>query len=275
MHVTETTETPSQSEVTTQPESEAATTRSAKKTILACSIFALGLNACAAVYTMSPADFTFPDVAALSDHLPDVSRLAELLPQSSGSEPAKEAEPVVDPVLAALKDIQSTQQQHLALLQDSNAALHQNGGLAQQDSATLGLLRQSITDERVDVKKVSAQITDEHADVKKMSAQISTLIAKVDSLQNAIAPEVTSAIPKGRARAKLSSIVRRKPAPDSKKLVLDPKLAPNTKPAGPISLGGAPLVSDEDAASAAAMGAPASVKGVPAGFPVFAPAPKG
>jgi hypothetical protein len=276
MHVTETTETPSKTEQQPEIQSEAATTQSAKKTILACSIFALGLNACAAVYTLSPSDFTFPDVSRVAELVPDVSVLAELLPQQKASEP------VADPVLAALKDIQSAQQQHLALLQDSNSSLHQNSALLQQDTSTLGLLRQSITDERVDVKKISSQISDEHLDVKKISAQISTLIAKVDSLQSAIAPEVTSSIPKGRARNRLSSIVRRKPAPDAKKLVLDPKMAPDVKPVGPVSIGGAPLATGEDAgpaaamgAPASAMGAPASAKGVPAGFPLFAPAPKG
>jgi hypothetical protein len=87
------------------------------------------------------------------------------------------------------------------------------------------------------VKKISAQITDEHVDVKKMSAQISTLIAKVDSLQNTIAPEMTSSIPKGRARARLSQVVRK-------------RMARSPKPVGPVSIGGAPLIA-----------APASVRG--------------
>ena len=109
MHVTDTLESPSKTEQL-EVKSDVATTQSAKKTILACSIFALGLSACAAVYTLSPSDFTFPDVAALTESLPDVSRLAELLPQSRDSEPVQQAAPVVDPVLAALKDIQSAQQ---------------------------------------------------------------------------------------------------------------------------------------------------------------------
>jgi hypothetical protein len=58
------------------------------------------------------------------------------------------------------------------------------------------------------VKKISAQIADEHVDVKKISSQISMLIAKVDSLQNAIKTEITSSIPKGRARARLSGAAR-------------------------------------------------------------------
>jgi hypothetical protein len=80
------------------------------------------------------------------------------------------------------------------------------------------------------VKKISGQIADEHVDVKKISAQISTLIAKVDSLQNAIAPEITSSIPRGRARNRLSGLMRK-------------RMARQPKPTGAVSLGGAPLTS--------------------------------
>jgi cell division protein FtsB len=209
MHVTKTSETQSQTE---QLESAAPGKRSSRKSILALSVFALGLNATAAVYTLSPSDFA----------LPNVGSLAELLPHQKASDP------IPDPVVAALKDIQSAQQQHVASLQQNSSSLQQNTALLQQDSTALASLRESITDERVDVKKISAQITDEHVDVKKMSAQISTLIAKVDSLKNAIAPEVTSSIPKGRARIRLSGVVRK-------------RMARQPKPLGPISVGGAPL----------------------------------
>src|ERR1700759_136220 len=63
---------------------------SSGKSILALSVFALGLNAWAAVYTLSPSDFA----------LPDVSRVAELFPHQ------KAADPTPDPVLVALKEIQ-------------------------------------------------------------------------------------------------------------------------------------------------------------------------
>jgi septal ring factor EnvC (AmiA/AmiB activator) len=179
---------------------------------MALSVFALGLNATAAVYTLSPTDFA----------LPDVSRLAELLPHQKASDPTP------DPVVDALKDIQSAQQQHAVALQDNVSSLQQNTALLLQDSTSLASLRQSLTDEHVDVKKISAQITDEHVDVKKMSAQISTLIAKVDTLQNALAPEITSSIPKGRAR--LSGVLRK-------------GTARQPKPVGPVSVGGAPLSS--------------------------------
>jgi septal ring factor EnvC (AmiA/AmiB activator) len=135
---------------------------------------------------------------------------------------------VPETVVAALNNIQSAQQQHLVSLQESNSSLEQNTGVLQQNSIAIGSLRQSITDGRTDMKKISAQITDEHVDVKKISAQISTLLAKVDSLQNAIVPEITSSIPKGRARNRLSGVVRK-------------RMARQPKPLGPVSVGGAPL----------------------------------
>ena len=200
--MTKTSETQSQTE---QPESTAPNRQSSRKSILALAVFALAINSTAAFYTLP--SFDIP--------LPNVSSLAELLPRQKGSDP------IPDPVVAALKDIQSAQQQHVASLQENTALL-------QQDSITLASLRQSVVDEQVDVKKISAQIADEHADVKKMSAQMTKLIAKVDSLQNAIAPEVTSSIPTGRARNRLSRVVRK-------------KMARQPTPVGPISVGGAPL----------------------------------
>lgn len=233
---------------TEQLESAAPSKRSSRKSILALSVFAIGLNATAAVYTLSPSDFALPNVSSLAEllppqeasaptadmvlantllpsfdiPLPNVDSLAELLPHQKASDPNP------DPVLAALKDIQSAQQQHVASLQENSSSLQQNTALLQQDSSALAALRQSITDERFDVKKISAQITDEHFDVKKMSAQISTLIAKVDSLQNAIAPEITSSIPKGRARNRLSGLVHK-------------RMARQPKTLGPVSVRGAPL----------------------------------
>src|SRR5215813_1039785 len=204
MHVTETSETKNQTE---QPEPAApAPSRKSGRSILALSVFALGLNATAAVYTLSPSDFA----------LPNVSSLAELLPHQRASDP------IPDTVVAALKDIQSAQQQHVSALHENSSSLQRSTELLQQDSTTLASLRESITDQKVDVKKISAQITDEHVDVKKMSAQISTLIAKVDSLQNAIAPEITSSIPKGHARNRLYGVVRK-------------RMVRQSKPLGPVS----------------------------------------
>lgn len=181
-----------------QSESAAPSKQSSRKSVMAFAVFALGINTAAAVYTLPT--FEVP--------LPNLSTLAELLPQHKASDPAP------DPALAALKDIQSAQQQHTALLQ--------------QDSLTLASLRQSVVDEHVDVKKISSQIADEHQDVKKISGQISALIAKVDSLKNAMTPEVTSSIPTRHAGNRLSRGMRK-------------KLVRQSKPVGPVSLGGAPL----------------------------------
>src|SRR5580704_2245404 len=170
--------------------------RSGHKTVSALAIFALGLNAVAAVYTSSPSDFV----------LPNVSRLAELLPHTEA--PAQ----VPQTIVAALNDIQSAQKRHLASLQETSSSIQQNVALFQQESSTIGLLRQSITDEQ--------------ADVKKISAQISTLITKVDALQNSSAPATTSSIPKGQARARL---------------VTHKKSARMVKPTGLLSLEGVPL----------------------------------
>jgi len=147
--------------------------------------------------------------------------LAELLPHQQASVP------IPDPVIAALKDIQSAQQQHAASLQENSVALQQNTALLQQDSIALASLRQSVVDEQLDTKKIATQISDERQDMKKVSAQISTLIAKVDSLQNAITPDVTSSIPTRRAYNRLSPVRKR--------------MARQPRPVGPVSVGGAPL----------------------------------
>jgi hypothetical protein len=214
MHVTQTSENQSQAD---QPESTAPTKKSSRKSILAFAVFALGINSTAAYYTLSPSDFALPDLSKLAELIPH-----ELLPHQRASDP------ISDPAVAALKNIQSAQQQHVASLQENSFLLQQNTDLLQQGSMTLASLRQSVVDERADVKKISSQITDEHADVKKVSAQISTLIAKVDTLQKTIAPEVTSSIPTRHARNRLSRAAQK-------------RMARQPKPVGPISLGGAPL----------------------------------
>ena len=205
--MTNTSEQQGQTNLADKPEPDG---RSGRKTISALAIFALGLNAAAAVYTSSPSDFA----------LPDLSRLAQLLPHTEASPQVPQT------VVAALNDIQSAQKQHLASLQETSSSLQQNVALLQQESSTIGLLRQSITDEQADVKNISAQIADEHDDVKKMSALISTLIKKVDSLQNSSGPAITSSITKGRTRARL---------------VTHKRSTRVTRPTGLISLEGVPL----------------------------------
>jgi hypothetical protein len=179
------------------PEAPAPVKRSSRKSVLALSVCALAINGAAAVYTL-PSDFSSLNVGSL----------AVLLPRREASVPKP------DPVLSALKDIQSAQQQHTASLQENNRALQQSAAREQQDSTVLLSLRQSITDERGDVRKVSSQL--------------STLIAKVDSLQNAMMSDVTSSIRRANARYGLSAAMRK-------------RMARQSKTVGPVSVGGAPL----------------------------------
>ena len=60
MHVTNTSEKQSQTE---QPKSTAPSKKSSRKSILALSVIALGINTTAAVYTLSPSDFALPNVS--------------------------------------------------------------------------------------------------------------------------------------------------------------------------------------------------------------------
>jgi hypothetical protein len=231
MHVTQTSETQSQ---TPRIESAAPRKKSRQKSVLALSVFALGLNAAAAAYTMFPTDFALPDVHRL---------VAELLPRE------KAPVPMQDLVAAALSDIQSTQQDIVVALQDNGLSLHRNAALLQdglqrnaallQDNATslqqnTALLQQNAI--KIDILRqedgakldiLRSSLTDEHSDVKAISSQLSTLIAKVDSVQ-ATTSEITSSISKERARTRLSGVARK-------------RLAHRKKPTRAISLGGAPL----------------------------------
>ena len=214
------TKTPEEQSQSEQPASTASTASTApskpssRKSILALSVIALGINSAAAVYTMTPSDFALPNVSMLADLIPH-QKLSDFMADLAGP---------------ASKDLQLVQQQHVAALQENSSLLQQNAALLQQDSIALASLRQSVADEQVVVKKISAQITNEHEDVKKMSAQISTLIAKVDSLKNALTPEVTSSIPARHARNRLSRVMR-------KKMARQPTFV------GPVSVGGAVLSS--------------------------------
>ncbi|WP_256806626.1 hypothetical protein [Bradyrhizobium sp. Bra64] len=182
---------------TAAPEAAVPVERSSRKSVLALSVCALAINGAAAIYTL-PSDF-----ASLN-----VGSLAELLPRREASVPKP------DPVVAALKDIQSAQQQHTASLQENNYLAQQNAAVRQQDTTVLLSLRQSITDERVDVRKISSQL--------------STLIAKVDSLQTTMMSDVTSSIRRAHARYGLSAAIRK-------------RMARQPKAIGPVSVGGAPL----------------------------------
>lgn len=209
------TSTPEKQSESEQPEATAPSKpakQKSRKSILALSVMAIGINSAAAVYTMSPSDFSLPSVGALADLVPH-QKISDFIAELS---------------VPASKDGPSARQQHVAALQENSALLQQNATRLEQDSLALASLRQSVVDEQVVVKKISAQIADEHDDVKKISAQISTLISKVDSLKNAMTPEVTSSIPARHARNRLSRAMR-------KKLARQPGFV------GPVSVGGAVL----------------------------------
>ncbi len=188
---------------TAAPQSPAPAKPSSRKSVMALALCALAINGSAAIYTL-PSDL--PALQALNGL--SLGSLAELLPHSEVPAPKP------DPVMTALMEIQSAQQQHMASLLENNRILQQNATLTQQDSAVLLSLRQSITDERGDVKKVSSQL--------------STLIAKIDTLQNVVTSDVTSSIRRAHARYGMSSAMRKRIDRQSKSI-------------GPVSVGGAPL----------------------------------
>jgi hypothetical protein len=142
--------------------------------------------------------------------LPKFSSLAKLFPRETASAP------IPNPAVgAALKDIQSAQQRNAAALQENGAVLQQNTAMLQHDADTLGILRQGYTAQQTNLKTISNQL--------------SSLIARVDSLQNAVSPLTTSSIQQPNVRARLVGTSRKKISrlPD--------------KPVGPVSVGGAPL----------------------------------
>jgi hypothetical protein len=142
--------------------------------------------------------------------LRNFSSFAKLFPRETASAP------ISDPAVSAtLKDIQSAQQQNAAAQQEDAAVLQQNTAMLQQGAVTLESLRQGFTTQQTNLKTISNQL--------------SSLIARVDSLQNAVTPLTTSSITQPNARAWLVRTSRKKTS-----------RLPN-KPVGPVSVGGAPL----------------------------------
>jgi uncharacterized coiled-coil protein SlyX len=173
--------------------------RSGRMAVIVVSFSALVVGGAAA------AAFALPN---LNVALPNFSSFAELFPRETASAP------IPDPVVSGmLKDIQSGQQQNAVALQETGAALQQNTAMLQQGAATLESLRQSFTTQQTDLKRISNQL--------------SSLMARVDSLQNAMTPLTTSSIPQPNARTR----------PASRK-----KTSRLPKPFGPVSVGGAPLI---------------------------------
>ena len=135
---------------------------------------------------------------------PDVSRFS--LPnfnRVAAQPPPKTAPaPIPDPVVrAALRDLQLSQQQNAAVL--------------------VSLTESAATHQ---------------ADLKRISRQLSLLTAQVNTLQNPVAPLTTSSIPQMTTSSIPHSTPRARVVRASRKVP-----PPLPKPAGPVSVGGAPL----------------------------------
>ena len=156
--------------------------------------------------------FSLPSVDRFS--LPDFSRFSPPNYNRVAAPPPPTPAPVLvpDPVVrAGLRDIQTSQEQNADVLMS----------LMQSASA-------------------------QQADLKRITRQLSLLTAQVSSLQNQAAPLTTSSIPPSTT----SSIPRPNPRArviQASRKVLPPVLPPSPtppplpKPAGPFSVGGAPL----------------------------------
>jgi len=151
--------------------------------------------------------FSLPDFSRFS--LPNFNRVAA--PPPPNPAPVLVPDPVVR---AGLRDVQSSQQQNADVL--------------------VSLTQSSAT---------------QQADLKRITRQLSLLTAQVNSLQNpvtpplttsSIPPSTTSSIPPWTTSSVPHSNPRARIVQASRK-VLPPVLPPLPKPAGPFSVGGAPL----------------------------------
>ena len=155
--------------------------------------------------------FSLPSVDRLS--LPDFSRFSPPNYNRVAAPPPPTPAPVLvpDPVVrAGLRDIQTSQEQNADVLMS----------LMQSSSA-------------------------QQADLKRITRQLSLLTAQVSFLQNQVAPPLTtssisplttSSIPRPNPRTRVIQASRKVLPP-----VLPPAPPPLPKPAGPFSVGGAPL----------------------------------
>ena len=188
--------------------------------VMAMSLAALAIIGAATANSLpSFGGFSLPDFNQLSlpkidsFSLPDFSRFAPPNFNRVAAPPPPAPAPVLvpDPVVrAGLRDVQSSQEQNAAVL----ASLTQS-------SAT------------------------QQADLKRITRQLAVLTVQVNSLQNpvtpplttsSIPPSTTSSIPRLNPRARVVQASRKVLPP-----VLPPTLPPLPKPAGPVSVGGAPL----------------------------------
>ena len=194
-----------------QPET-APQVASSRVLVIAVSLAALAVIGAATANSLpSFGGFSLPDFSQLSlpsvdrFSLPDFSRFSSPNFNRVAAPPPPNPAPVLvpDPVVrAGLRDIQSSQQQNA--------------------DALVSLTQSSAT---------------QQADLKRITRQLSLLTAQVNSLQNPVTPPLTtSSIPPLTTSSTPHSNPRARVVGVSRKGILPPP-----KPAGPVSVGGAPL----------------------------------
>ena len=173
---------------------------------------------------------SLPDVDRFS--LPDFSRFSPPNFNRVAAPPPPPPAPVLvpDPVVrAGLRDLQTSQEQNAAVLE---------------------LLTQSSVMQQADLKRITRQLAVLSAQVNSLqnpmtpqttsSIPPSTTSSIAPSMPPSILPPMTSSIPRPHPRARVVQASRKLFAPVLSP-VLPATLAPLPKPAGPVSVGGAPL----------------------------------
>jgi hypothetical protein len=163
--------------------------------------------------------FSLPSVDRFS--LPDFSRFSPSNFNRVAAPPPPNPAPVLvpDPVVrAGLRDIQSSQQQNADVLVS---------------------LTQSSASQQADLKRITRQLSLLTAQVNSLQNPVTpplTTSSILPSTTSSIPPSTTSSIPRPNPRTRVVQASRKGLPP-----VLPPTLPPLPKPAGPFSVGGAPL----------------------------------
>ena len=209
------------------PQPVAPSGRSGRIWAIAVSSMALLAGGAVAISTLPEFNVALPNFSVA---LPNFSSLAEWLPRAEVSPP--------DPVLVALGEIRSAQNRDADMLQEHGAVLQQNAAVLQQGAA-------SVQQGAAILESLKQGSTSQQMNLKIISSQIASLIARVDSLQNAVAPLTTSSIPQPSARSIPQPAARPIPQPGARArlartLRKTTSPLPN-EPLGPVSVRGAPL----------------------------------
>jgi uncharacterized coiled-coil protein SlyX len=175
--------------------------------------------------------FSLPGADRFS--LPDFSRFSPPSFNRVAAPPPPPPPPVLvpDPVVrAGLRDLQSSQQQNADVLM---------------------VLTQSAASQQMDLKKITRQLAVLTAQVNSLQNPATPLTTSsippsptpgiLPSAAPSILPPMTSSIPRPHPRARVVQ-ASRKLFPPVPPPVIPATLAPLPKPAGPVSVGGAPLV---------------------------------